>query len=97
MTWGSSLIKSDSDDVSGTDNMCYTLIGLPLIAYVSFYGMTWGDNANIKEQIGITSFSDLLAIIWFYRCIIVFCLYSETVLYNIPFGFKNICINDVHH
>ena len=40
---------SDSDDVSGTDNMCYTLIGLPLVAYVSFYDMMQGDNVNIKE------------------------------------------------
>ena len=42
--------------------MCYTLIGLPLIAYVSFYGMMQGDNANIKEQIGIALFSNHLSI-----------------------------------
>ena len=68
--------------------MCYTLIGLPLVTYMSFYGMMQGDNANIKEQIGITLFIDLIVIYLTYHCIIVFCIYSKTALYNIPIGFK---------
>ena len=86
------VIYLDWDDVSGTDNMCYTLIGLAWLhwclwmcqslIYVSFSDMMQGDNGNIKEVLGITLLIDYLAIYLIYCCIIVFCLYNETVLYN---------------
>ena len=71
--------------------MCYTLIGLPLVTYMSFYGMMQGDNANIKEQIGITLFIDLIVIYLTYHCIIVFCPFSETALYNSKISILVVC------
>ena len=71
--------------------MCYTLVELPKITFeciVSFYDMMQGDNGNIKELIGIASLIDLIVIYLIYGCIVVFCLYTEMVLYNIPIGFK---------
>ena len=72
--------------------MCYTLIGLAWLhwclqmcqslIYMSFSDMMQGDNGNIKEVLGITLLIDYLAIYLIYCCIIVFCLYNETVLYN---------------
>ena len=50
--------------------------------------MMQGDNGNIKEVLGITSLIDYLVIYLIYHCIIVFCLYKKTALYNIPIGFK---------
>ena len=50
--------------------------------YMSFFDMIQGDNVNIKELMGITSLIDLIAIYLIYCCIIVFCLYTETALYN---------------
>ena len=47
-----------------------------------------GDNGNIKVTLGITSFTDYLAIYMIYCCVVVFCLYNVMALYNIPFGFK---------
>ena len=70
--------------------MCYTLI-FGLIALVSAnvsIAMMQGDNENIKVTLGITSFTDYLAIYMIYHCGVVFCLYNVTALYNISFGFK---------
>ena len=53
-----------------------------------FSDMMQGDNGNIKEVLGITLFIDYLAIDLIYHCIIVFCLYNEMTLYNIPIVFK---------
>ena len=50
--------------------------------------MMQGDNGNIKELLGIASFIDYLAIYLIHHCIIVFCLYNDTALYNIPIVFK---------
>ena len=50
--------------------------------------MMQGDNGNIKEVLGIASFTDYLAIHMMYCCIVVFCLYSKMALYNIPIVFK---------
>ena len=50
--------------------------------------MMQGDNGNIKEVLGIASLINYLAIYLIYHCIIVFCLYNETALYNIPIVFK---------
>ena len=44
--------------------------------------MMQGNNGNIKEVLGIASFTNYLVIHMIYRCVVVFCLYSETVLYN---------------
>ena len=51
---------------------------------VSFSDMMQGDNGNIKVLLGITSFTDYLAVYMIYHCDVVFCLYSEIalVLYN---------------
>ena len=70
--------------------MCHSLI------YVSFSDMMQGDNGNIKEVLGIASFINYLVIYLIDHCIIVFCLYNEMALYNIPIVFKNICIIDLH-
>ena len=56
---------------------CHSLI------YMSFSDMMQGDNGNIKEVLGITSFTDYLAIQMIYPCVVVFCLYSVMALYNI--------------
>ena len=45
--------------------------------------MMQGDNGNIKVTLGITSFTDYLAIYMIYHCGVVFCLYNITALYNI--------------
>ena len=50
--------------------------------------MMQGDNGNIKEVLGITLLINYLAIYLVYHCIIVFCLYNEMALYNIPIVFK---------
>ena len=50
---------------------------------MSFSDMMQGDNGNIKEVLGIASFTDYLVIYVIYRCVVVFCHYSETALYNI--------------
>ena len=42
-----------------------------------------GDNGNIKEVLGIALLIDYLVIYLIYHCIVVFCLYNETALYNI--------------
>ena len=57
---------------------CHSLI------YMSFSDMMQGGNGNIKEVLGITSFTDYLAIYMIYCCVVVFCLYSKMVLHNIP-------------
>ena len=44
--------------------------------------MMQGDNGNIKELLGITSFINYLTIYLIYHCIIVFYLYNEMSLYN---------------
>ena len=44
--------------------------------------MMQGDNGNIKEVLGIASLINYLVIYLVYHCIIVFCLYNETTLYN---------------
>ena len=44
--------------------------------------MMQGDNGNIKEVLGITSFTDYLVIHMIYHCVVVFCLYREMALYN---------------
>ena len=51
-------------------------------ANVSFSDMMQGDNRNIKEVLGIASFTNYLAIHMIYHCVVVFCLYSKMVLYN---------------
>ena len=71
--------------------MCYTLIGCSLFALVSMnvsITMMQGDNENIKVLLGITLFTNYLAIYMIYHCGVVFCLYNVMALYNIPFGFK---------
>ena len=55
---------------------------------MSFSDMMQGDNGNIKVLLGITSFTIYLVIYMIYHCIVVFCLYSETALYNIPIVLK---------
>ena len=50
---------------------------------VSFSDMMQGDNGNIKEVLAIASFINYLAIYLIYCCVIIFCLYSKMVLYNI--------------
>ena len=50
--------------------------------------MMQGDKENIKVTLGITSFTDYLAIYMNYHCGVVFCPYNAMALYNIPFGFK---------
>ena len=55
--------------------MCPSLTG-------SFSDMMQGDNRNIKVLLGIASLIDYLAIYLIYCCIIVFCLYNKTALYN---------------
>ena len=55
---------------------CHSLI------YVSFSDMMQGDKGNIKEVLGIASFTDYLAIHMIYHCVVVFCIYSGTALYN---------------
>ena len=47
-----------------------------------------GDNGNIKVTLGITSFTDYLAMYKIYHCGGVFCLYNIMALYSIPFGLK---------
>ena len=49
---------------------------------MSFPDMMQGDNGNIKEVLGIASFTDYLAICMIYHCVVVFCHYSKSVLYN---------------
>ena len=51
-------------------------------ANVSFSDMIPGDNGNIKEVLLIASFIDYLVIYLIYCCVVVFCLYNETALYN---------------
>ena len=56
---------------------------IPLVSMnVSFSDMMQGDNGNIKVLLGISSFTDYLVIYVICHCIVVFCLYSETALYN---------------
>ena len=57
----------------------------PLDVYVSFPGMTQDDKGNIKVNLGIASVERLTGI---YHGISVFCLCTNTALYNIPIGFK---------
>ena len=68
---------------------------------VSISDMMQGDNGNIKVLLGIASFTNYLAIYMIYCCIIVFCPYIKTVLYNIPIGFKIFvlltCISRMFH
>ena len=63
--------------------------------------MMQGYNGNIKEVLGIALLIDYLAIYLIYHCIIEFCLYNETALYNIPYGFKIFalltCISRMFH
>ena len=63
-------------------HLCHSLI------YMSFSDMMQRDNGNIKGVLGIASFTDYLAIHKIYCCVVVFCLYSKTVLHNIPIVFK---------
>ena len=65
----------------------FTLITL-ISANVSFSDMMQGDNGNIKEVLGITPYTDYLAIYMIYHCVAVFCVYSKMVLHNIPIVFK---------
>ena len=44
--------------------------------------MMQGDNENIKVILGITLFTDYLAIYMIYHCGVVFCLYNVMALYN---------------
>ena len=53
--------------------------------YVSFPGMMQDDKGNIKVNLGITLVYQLTGL---YHGFGVFCLYTDTVLYNIPIGFK---------
>ena len=59
------------------------------------------DNGHIKVLLGITSFIDYLLIYMIYHCIVVFCLYSKTALYNVPIVFKIFalltCISRMFH
>ena len=41
-----------------------------------------GDNANIKDALGITLLIDYLVIYLIYHCIAVFCLYNKMALYS---------------
>ena len=50
---------------------------------MSFSDMMQGDNGNIKEVLGITSFTNYLAIYMIYHCVVVFWLYSKMALHNI--------------
>ena len=61
--------------------------------YVSFPDMMQGDKGNIKVNLGITLVQQINR---FYHGIIVFCLYSNTALYNIPIGFKIFAIINLH-
>ena len=49
---------------------------------MSFFDMMQGDNGNVKEVLGIGTFTNYLAIHMIYHCVVVFCLYSKMVLYN---------------
>ena len=51
-------------------------------ANVSFSDAMQGGNVNIKVLLGIASFTDYIAIYLIYHCIIVFCPYNKTALYN---------------
>ena len=66
--------------------------------YVSFPGMMQDDKGNIKANLGIASIQQLAG---FYRSIIIFCLYTDTALYNIPIGLKYLllltCISEMRH
>ena len=78
----------------------FSLIAL-VSANVSFSDMMQGDKGNIKVLLGIASFTDYLAIYMIYHCIVVYCLYSEMALYNIPIVFKIFalltCISRMFH
>ena len=50
---------------------------------MSITDMMEGDNGNIKVLLGTASFTDYLAIDMIYHCVVVFCLYNATALYNI--------------
>ena len=69
--------------------MCHSLISYPgvclLDVYVSFPGMMQDDKGNIKVNLGITLVQWLTGI---YHGIGIFCLCTNTALYNIPIGFK---------
>ena len=69
--------------------MCHSLISYlgvyPLDVYVSFLGMNQDDKGNIKVNLGIALVQRLTGI---YHGIGIFCLYTDTALYNIPIGFK---------
>ena len=64
--------------------MCHFLISYPMVCpldmYVSFPGMMQDDKGNIKVKLGIALVYRLTGI---YCGISVFCLYTDTVLYNI--------------
>ena len=65
---------------------------------MSFPGIMQGDKGNIKVNLGIISVWQLTR---FYHGISVFCLYTNTALYNIPIGFIIfailICISEMTH
>ena len=64
--------------------MCHFLISYPgicpLNAHVSIPGMMQDDKGNVKVNLGITSVQQLIGI---YCGISVFCLNTDTALYNI--------------
>ena len=57
-------------------------------ANMSITDMMQGDNGNIKVLLGITPFTDYLAIYMIYHCVVVFCLYNIMALYNNIFNSK---------
>ena len=69
--------------------MCHSLISYlgvhSLDMYMSFPGMMQDDKGNIKVNLGIASVQQLTGI---YCGISIFCLYTDTTLYNIHIGFK---------
>ena len=69
--------------------MCHFLISysmvVPLDVYVSFPGMMQDDKGNIKVNLRITLVYQLAG---FYHGISVFCLYTNTALYNSKHSFQ---------
>ena len=82
--------------------MCHFLISYPgvcpLDMHLSFPGMMQDDKGNIKVNLGIPLVWQLAGV---YCGIGVFCLCTDTALYNIPIGFKifpiAICSREMTH
>ena len=71
--------------------MCYTLTGLPWLhsSPQMCHSLIWcKETMEISRSLGITSFTDYLAIYMIYLCVVVFCPYSKMALYNITIVFK---------